>query len=152
MERALVVVDDSDEHRELLAEAAQLADGVGAELVLFSWVTPDEYEADAEALEAVETAEHTSYGGADALDGARNFAREFATDVLGDDRDDVEVSAVVTDEDDRADEILEAADEEMCDHVFIVGRRRSPTGKVLFGDVAQRVILNFDGPVTVTMD
>lgn len=152
MERALVVVDDGEEHRELLAEAGQFADGVGAELVLFSWITPDEYEADAEALEAVESAEHTSYGGADALDGARNFAREFAADVLGDDRSDVDVTAAVTDEDDRADEILEAAEENDCDHVFVVGRRRSPTGKVLFGDVAQRVILNFDGPVTVSMD
>ncbi len=151
MERALVVVDDGEEHAELLAEAGQLADGVGAELVLFSWITPDEYEADAEALEAVESAEHTSYGGADALDGARNFAREFAADVLGDDRD-LEVSAAVTDEDGRADAILEAAEENQCDHVFVVGRRRSPTGKVLFGDVAQRVILNFDGPVTVSMD
>jgi len=33
--------------------------------------------------------------------------------------------------------------------VFVRGRRRSPTGKAVFGDTAQAVILNFDGFVTV---
>lgn len=151
MERALVVVDDTDTHRELLEEAGELAQGVGAELVLFSWTTPEEYESDTETLETVEAAEHTSYSGTDALDVAKKFARTMASDVLGDDVP-VDVTAAVADDDDLAEEILDAADREDCDHVFIVGRRRSPTGKVIFGNVAQRVILNFDGPVTVVMD
>ena len=152
MERALAVIDDTDAHRRLLAEAGQMAKATGAELVLFSWATPVGFEDDAETLEAVESAEHTTFSGIDALDGVRGFAREFAGDVLGGDGSDFDVTAVVTDEDDLADEILDAADRLDCDHVFVVGRRRSPTGKVIFGDVAQRVILNFDGPVTVTMD
>lgn len=151
MERALVVVDDSDAHRELLAEAGQLARGVDAELVLFSWVTPGEYDEDAETMEALETAEHASYSGTDALDVARNFARTVADDVFGDDAPAFDVTASVADDDELADEILDAASREDCDHVFVVGRRRSPTGKVIFGDVAQRVVLNFDGPVTVVM-
>ncbi|ELZ06028.1 universal stress protein [Natrialba asiatica] len=35
-----------------------------------------------------------------------------------------------------------------CKHVFIAGDKRSPTGKALFGDEAQSVLLHFDGPVT----
>jgi hypothetical protein len=33
--------------------------------------------------------------------------------------------------------------------VFLAGRKRSPTGKALFGDQTQAVILDFDGAVTV---
>ena len=48
------------------------------------------------------------------------------------------------------DDILEKATEYDCDHLFVTGRKRSPTGKVLFGDTAQQIILNFDGVVTIT--
>ena len=150
MERALVVVDDTDGHREMLKEANEIATGVGAELVLFSWATPEEVDNDAKTLEAVESVEHTSYSGTEALDVVESFARNLAIDVLGDDANDFDVTAAIAD-DDLADEILDAARRKDCDHVFIVGRRRSPTGKVLFGDVAQRVILDFDGNVTVSM-
>lgn len=46
--------------------------------------------------------------------------------------------------------ILDVADEDDCDHVFITGRKRSPVGKAIFGDMAQHVLLEFDGPVTIT--
>lgn len=152
MKRSLVVIDDTDIHRELLAEAGKVASGNGADLVLFSWMTVEEFSDSSDTLEIIENAEHTTYSGATALDTARKFAMEFGDEVLGEDGLDYEVTAVVTDEDERADEILDAAEEFDCDHIFIVGRRRSPTGKVLFGDVAQRVILNFDGFVTIAMD
>ena len=152
MKRALVVVDDSESHRELLAEAGEVASATGTELVLFSWITPDQFDEGTDAIEAVEAAEHTTYSDVDALDGVRSFAADIGEEVLGSDGPDFEVTAVVTEDDDRAEAILEAAKRHGCDHVYIVGRRRSPTGKVLFGDVAQRVILNFDGHVTISMD
>ena len=74
--------------------------------------------------------------------------------MLGSVDDSIEFAAegIVVDDDERADEIVAAAERLGCDHLFIVGRRRSPTGKALFGDVAQRVLLNFEGTVTLTMD
>lgn len=47
------------------------------------------------------------------------------------------------------DDVMELADELGCEHLFVSGKQRSPAGKALFGDVAQSLILDFDGPVTV---
>lgn len=47
-------------------------------------------------------------------------------------------------------DLIEIAEKENCEIVFVSGKKRSPAGKALFGDVAQSIILQFDGPVTVT--
>lgn len=152
MDRALVVIDDTDSHRELLAEAGEFVRATGAELELFSWVTPDEFEENVDALETAGDVEGTTYSAVSANDIVSKFVDEVVEDVLGSDAPAYDVSSAVVADDEVADEILDAAMATDCDHVFIVGRRRSPTGKVLFGDVAQKVILNFDGRVTVAMD
>ncbi|GCF16143.1 universal stress protein UspA [Haloarcula mannanilytica] len=151
MKRALVVIDDTDKHRELFAEAVEIVRGTDAELELFSWVTPDEFESDVETLEAAEQAGGGTYSNATANDIVTNFAHEFAEAVCGSNLPQYDVSSAVTEDDAVAEHILDAARQSDCDHIFLVGRRRSPTGKVLFGDVAQEVILNFDGNVTVSM-
>jgi nucleotide-binding universal stress UspA family protein len=51
---------------------------------------------------------------------------------------------------DPADAIIDAADESDADLIIIGGRKRSPTGKALFGSVTQTVILNAGRPVMVT--
>lgn len=51
---------------------------------------------------------------------------------------------------DTADDILTKAATEEVDHIVLGGRKRSPAGKVLFGSVAQSVMLNTELPVTVT--
>lgn len=50
---------------------------------------------------------------------------------------------------DPADTIIETADELDVDAICIAGRKRSPTGKVLFGSVSQEVILGTNRPVLV---
>ncbi|RKD95206.1 universal stress protein [Halopiger aswanensis] len=50
---------------------------------------------------------------------------------------------------DPAETILARADEYDSDAIVVGVRKRSPVGKVLFGSVAQAVILDSDRPVTV---
>ena len=150
MKRALVVVDDSEQHRKLLREAGELASGTGAELVLLSVLSEEEFEADMETIETIAGVENIGYGQQEALDVSANFAEGIADEELDD--IDVEYRAVgrVVDEGEHAHAIIDVAEDNDCDHVFLTGRRRSPAGKAIFGDTAQSVILNFDGYVTVS--
>lgn len=153
MDRALVVIEDSEQHRELLAEAGELAAGAGAELVLVTTMDREQYGDASESLAAIEDVEGVDYGETPILETAGEVAVSVGEEVLADlDLEWRALGAVVESEagDSRADTILQTAVEEDCDHVFLPGRRRSPAGKAMFGDTAQSVILNFDGPVTVT--
>lgn len=154
MDNALVVIDDTDTHRALLAEAGRLAHDTGAKLTVLAWITPDQIDETADNLEAIEQVEGTSYNEPEPTATATQFARQFAEDVFESFDESIEFTAdgIVSKENERADAIIDTAERLDCDHVFIVGRRRSPTGKALFGDVAQRVLLNFDGTVTLKMD
>lgn len=50
---------------------------------------------------------------------------------------------------DPAETILEEAHERDVDCICVAGRKRTPTGKVLFGSVTQAVVLSADRPVLV---
>lgn len=53
---------------------------------------------------------------------------------------------------DPAETIVSIADEIDADVIAIAGRKRTPAGKVLFGSVAQAVMLSADQPVLVVID
>lgn len=149
MDRALVVVDDTELHRELLRDAGELAAGVGADLVVVSTMTEEEFNEDIEAIETIAEAETTGFGDRTVLEVAQQFAHEIAREELDGIDVDVEPVGKLVDEGEHATEIIEVAENNGCDHIFIPGRRRSPTGKALFGDTAQGVILNYPDAVTV---
>ena len=152
MERGVVVIDDTRAHRELLSEAAEYASGGDAELLLLRFIDEDAYEREIETLETIGEIENVNYSDREVTEAATADTRELATEVLDGFDVDFGVVVSVTSSGGRADRLLEAGDEHGCDHAFIVGESRSPTGKALFGDFAQSVVLNFDGYVTVTLD
>jgi nucleotide-binding universal stress UspA family protein len=153
MDHALVVLDTDATGRALLEEAGRLAAGAGARLSVLSLLSPEEYTEKREALEAAAREEHTSYDTGAVLDRARQDAEEIAEDVFGDlDLEWEGIGARVTEGETEAERILGVASERDYDHLFITGHRRSPTGKAVFGDRAQSLILNFDGPVTTLLD
>ncbi|MFB6188175.1 MAG: universal stress protein, partial [Halobacteriaceae archaeon] len=129
----------------VVREAGELAAGVDAELTLLHVTSQEEYNDKRAAMERVPS-ENVSYTVGQALEGARQFARDVGGEVL--DGIDVEYETVGA-VGDAVEEIINQANQRDCDHIFIAGRKRSPTGKAIFGDVAQEVILDFDGAVTV---
>ncbi len=149
MERGLVVVESADHARTLIREAGELAAGVGADLVLLTLMDRDEYEHDLETMETIADIEGVSYTSEDIKESGRRFGRDIAREEIGDLALEYESICAVVEGGEEADRILETAQREDCDHVFIAGRKRSPTGKALFGDTTQKVILNFDGIVSV---
>lgn len=149
MDRGVVLVDDTETHRRLLQEAKQYSVGADADLVLLVTFTEDEYDETQEMLDTIGSVENTTYTDDQVLTAAANVAEELAQDVLADGAVPYEVVARIADEDERAETVVEVAEETGSDHVFVLGRKRSPTGKAIFGDLAQSVVLNFDGYVTL---
>jgi len=151
MERALVGLSGESEETEMLRTAGKLAAGVDAKLFVLSMIDEDAVDEDMQTLDQVAELEQTTYdvevAGSDQAD---KFGRDIANEVLSDLDLTYEVIPLVVHPDEKANSILSAADENNCDHIFITGRQRSPTGKAIFGDITQKVILNFDGDVTVT--
>jgi nucleotide-binding universal stress UspA family protein len=150
MDRALVVIDGEDSDEGMIDEAAQYAAGADAELLTLMLITEEEWENDQEVLSTIADEEHTSYENQTPEGYAETRAENIVERVLAGRSVPFEPLGVVVEDGERADAILEVAEERGCDHVFLHGRRRSPAGKALFGDTAQAVILNFDGYVTVS--
>ena len=150
MNDALVVLEDREDCAELLREAAAYAKGADADLVLYSPLTEEEYENAVEALDQIGRVENHEYSGDNAISLARKFANDLADDVLDEFDFGYTVVAEVV-EGIEAKRVVDLAAEHDCDHVFALGRKRSPTGKAVFGDETQRLVLNFPGYVTVKM-
>lgn len=84
------------------------------------------------------------------VDDERAFPESVPTAV--DALDEAGVDATVRREHgDPAPSITTIADEIDADCIAMCGRRRSPTGKVLFGSVTQAVMLSVDQPVHVVL-
>lgn len=149
MIRGLVSLEETDAHRELLSEAAASARGSDGDLIVLWHLDADEYDEDVTTLEAVGRIENVEYDHSSIIDGAASEARSFVASELGDTDIDVRVAVDVGSEDGRASRVLDTAAEHDCDHVFVIGDSRSPTGKAVFGDFAQQVVLNFEGYTTV---
>jgi nucleotide-binding universal stress UspA family protein len=143
MKRALVVVGDSSEAHELGTEAGRLAAGANAELHVVQFIDQAEYETQ---LQRAATSSQNIESIQEAKAQAEKIAEGFAEETLGGINIDVHTDGVI---DEMPGAVVSYAIDNGCDHIFIAGEKRSPTGKALFGDTTQSIILNFDGSVTV---
>lgn len=152
MDRPLVVTDSSDAVVDVIREAGELAEAADALLVVLTVVTEEEYDNDAAVLRTIADAEGSTIN-LEPAEYAKDVAQTAVDDILSDlELETTTVGRFVEAEDDRADAILDVAEENGCDYVFLLGRRRSPTGKAIFGDTAQSIILNFDDYVVTTIE
>ncbi|WP_181686027.1 universal stress protein [Halorhabdus salina] len=153
MARHLVVVmDGSEREMDLLETATEFSDCRGAELLVLRTASPADYDQMAETMETIGEIEQRSYSDDELREGLKSDATSAAEEATDGTDVATEVRLAIVEDDERADTILSTARDNDCDHVFLVGQRRSPTGKALFGDVTQEVILNFDGEITLSME
>lgn len=140
-----VVLDSAEVHEQLLETAKRHVTGTDLEIILCRIVDRDEYESDirrqAESGKRVDSIEEIERE-------AKAEAEAVGEEFFDDDVSFTAVGAIGT----IPDDVIEIADEWDSDHVFIAGKKRSPAGKVLFGDAAQKLILDFQGPVTIVTE
>lgn len=152
MHRGIVTVEDSERHRQLLREAGECAAGADAELVLVALVPESTFDDDVETMESIGDVEGVEYGESAVVTAARTEVKDIASAVLSDLDVPVTTVARVVQEGEQAEALVRLGTDHDCDHAFVVGKKRSPTGKAVFGDEAQQVLLTFDGYVTVHLE
>ncbi|PAU85554.1 universal stress protein [Halorubrum salipaludis] len=143
IETVVLAVGTEDEERaeRLAEEAIAVAEPAGAEIVLTHVFSDEEFEGVKSRLGIEETSEKST---PDAVAERHTTTRELSMAL-----DEAGVSHTIRGAvGDHADEVVEAASAVDADRVVVGGRRRSPTGKAVFGSVAQEVILSSPCPVT----
>ena len=151
MKRAIVVVEDSENSRAMVREAGELAAGVGAELLLYAEVTETDISNATTVISSTNNDDSSSHTSSDAIDSVHQFLNGIATEQFDGLNVDYETACSVVPNSGHAQSVIRAGESNNCDHLFVVGERRSPTGKALFGDFVQSLLLNFDGAVTVDL-
>ncbi|MFB6160469.1 MAG: universal stress protein [Haloferacaceae archaeon] len=143
LETLLVAVGTDDEERaERLANAAaDVAEAAGATVVVGHVFTDDEFGDAVQRFGFDRSADELTPGDVvERLGPVRAIA-----DVLEARDVDHEFRGQVHDGDGG---VVQLAEEIGADQVFVGGRRRSPTGKAVFGSQAQEIMLNAPCPVT----
>ncbi|WP_290819239.1 universal stress protein [Halovivax sp.] len=132
---------DADRTDELAEAVVEVAEPAGATVVLAHVFTSDEYDEVCRRLEFDPDLEEI-----DPNDVAKRHAtiRDLARTLEGADVD-YEVTGAVGD---HGESIVDLASEADADRVVVGGRRRTPTGKAVFGSTAQEVLLSAPCPVT----
>lgn len=139
----LLAVGASDRERvsRLAEETTDVAGPCGANVVLAHVFSVDEYADTCEKLGIHHDSEEAT---PDGVAHRHSTIRELenAMDEAG---VDYSIRGAVGH---RGEEIVDLATETDADRVMVGGRRRSPTGKAVFGSVAQEVMLSSPCPVT----
>lgn len=128
METALVVLTNDNPDDQLLNAAHKYAIGVDLGLILCRGVDEEQHQSDLQRK--AESGEDTA-----SIKELEQSAKATATEIAETVFDDVPVETLGV-VGDLPDGVLRIVTVRVCDHIFITGRCCSPTGKVLFGDIA----------------
>ncbi|MFA9516846.1 universal stress protein [Halopenitus sp. H-Gu1] len=138
----LAVGADNDERiRRIGTETADVAGPCGADVVLAHVYTEEEFDRSRERLNIDPDSEEST---PDHVAGRHASIRDLE-DRMEEDDIATHVRGIVGD---RGQSIVELAEEFEADRVIVGGRKRSPTGKAVFGSLAQEVMLSAPCPVT----
>jgi nucleotide-binding universal stress UspA family protein len=136
----VAAVDSSDSESVIVAEADTLATQLGEELHVIHAMSQSEF-LDLEMTSVSDT------GNPVQMDRIREIAAEIASDAASAaGADDYEAVGKVGD---AANVILDYARDVDASYVVVGSRKRSPTGKAIFGSVTQSTLLDSDRPVLV---
>lgn len=143
----LAAAGEKHDPDRIIAQANELANAYETELQVVHVIPEDEADDHFEELRKLPGFGDVSYD--TEIDRARQVARRLIE--LGVDDDEAHRITPIGRIGDPTDEILSLAEEVNPEYLVIGGRKRSPTGKALFGSVTQSVILNAERPVVTVM-
>lgn len=136
--------EDEDRAKKLAETAIEIAEPTGARVVLSHVFTAGEFD---------EVVDRLDFSAGESPDPDDVAARHVTTRTVAQSLDatdiDYEIRGSVGD---RGETIVDLATEIDADRVIVGGRRRSPTGKAVFGSTAQEVMLSAPCPVTFVRD
>jgi len=138
----LAAVDRSDRANQTIDEAVQHSNAFGDPVHAVHVLSQAEF-VEIEQTEAKQR--NTAIG----MDQIREYASRVAEDASNDIDASIECVGLVGD---AAERITEYAQEHDVRYIVVTARNRSPTGKVVFGSVAQKLLLNAPCPVVVSVD
>ncbi|MBB6647301.1 universal stress protein [Halobellus ruber] len=145
IQTVVVAVGHSDEDRieEIVETATDLAGPAGAAVRLVHVFERDEYDRIRDQLDVAVDDEVTPDEVA-----RRHVTIRKVGEAMGAAGLEYSWHGRLSDEGEQGDAIVEAAEELGADLLVVGGRRRSPTGKAVFGSTAQEVMLSAPCPVT----
>jgi nucleotide-binding universal stress UspA family protein len=143
----LAAVGEKRDPTEIIERAHELAVAFDEELQILHVLPEEEAEEHFDSIQSID--EFSDYSFSIEVDRAEDVAEQFIEGVLGENPEG-KVSAVGR-VGDPTEEIISAIESIEPRYFVLGGKRRSPTGKALFGSVTQSVILNSDRPVVTVM-
>lgn len=144
----IVAAIDGDEHSGAVVDIGyDMATTYDVPLEVIHVAPKEEFEAYQKSL--LETNEFSNYSISQHKESAAKVSREIIKSTLGD-RNTSAVTAIGR-VGNPVEEILDHAAEADSQFIVIGGRKRSPTGKAIFGSATQSILLESDGPVVTVM-